>query len=289
MRIVVGIATAGRPAAASALIELLLQQDRPADAIVVAPASTDDVPAACRLLPIHVADGERGLTKQRNAVLRHPEASRADVVVFFDDDFIPHRGYLAAIERFFQVHGDVAIASGTVLLDGARGPGVAENEAARRLAAWNAAGGPSAQRRAGHIYGCNMALSLQHCGVLSFDERLPLYGWLEDLDFSRRAKAYGAIAIAPEAVGVHLGMKAGRVSGRSFGYAQVVNPLYLAGKGVLNLGEALALIAKAIGVNAVKSVFPESFIDRRGRLRGNLHALADLLKADARPESAGVL
>jgi hypothetical protein len=36
--------------------------------------------------------------------------------------------------------------------------------------------------------------------------------------------------------------------------------------------------------NVTRAVAPEPYIDRRGRLRGNLLALRDVLRGDLRPE-----
>ncbi|WP_283180095.1 hypothetical protein [Gemmobacter sp. 24YEA27] len=44
-------------------------------------------------------------------------------------------------------------------------------------------------------YGCNMAIRMAPVAAhgLRFDTRLPLYGWLEDVDFSRQLRPHGAI------------------------------------------------------------------------------------------------
>jgi GT2 family glycosyltransferase len=63
-----------------------------------------------------------------------------------------------------------------------------------------------------------------------FDERLPLYGWQEDVDLSRRLAAFGTVVKVPAARGVHLSVKLGRNSGVRLGYSQIANPLYLSFK-----------------------------------------------------------
>ena len=40
-----------------------------------------------------------------------------------------------------------------------------------------------------------------------FDENLPLYGWLEDVDFCRQLARYGRIVKNIRLIGVHLGSK----------------------------------------------------------------------------------
>ncbi len=136
-------------------------------------------------------------------------------------------------------------------------------------------------------YGYNMAVRLapmrQH-GV-HFDERLPLYGWQEDVDLSRSLAAFGAVVLIEAASGVHLGVKLGRGSGIRLGYSQVANPLYLFGKRHgYPLGRALARIARNIAMNVVRSPWPEPYVDRRGRLQGNVIALGDLVAGRMAPE-----
>ena len=75
--------------------------------------------------------------------------------------------------------------------------------------------------------------------------------------------------------GIHLGTKHGRTSGVRFGYSQIVNPIYLVNKGTMSLQHCMQLIAKNIVMNLIKSIHPENYIDRRGRLKGNCIALKD--------------
>ena len=120
---------------------------------------------------------------------------------------------------------------------------------------------------------------------LAFDERLPLYGWQEDVDLSRRLAPFGTVVRLSAAMGVHLGVKLGRGSGLRLGYSQVANPLYLAAKGEgYPLARAITHIAKNIAMNVARSPWPEPYVDRRGRLRGNALALRDLLRGRMNPE-----
>ena len=96
-----------------------------------------------------------------------------------------------------------------------------------------APGGPAhvllTDTTAEHIPGCNMAFRLPtaRAAGVEFDEALPLYGWLEDVDFSRRMAPYGKIISWPNCRGVHMAVKRGRTSGVKLGYSQVMNPFYL--------------------------------------------------------------
>jgi GT2 family glycosyltransferase len=119
--------------------------------------------------------------------------------------------------------------------------------------------------------------------ALRFDEALPLYAWYEDIDLTRRLGAHGAILRLAGARGVHLGTKSGRVAQARLGYSQVANAIYLARKGSYPWGHALPSAARHLAMNAARSLAPEPHVDRRGRLRGNLIALADLLRGRMHP------
>ena len=118
---------------------------------------------------------------------------------------------------------------------------------------------------------------------IRFDERLPLYGWYEDVDFSRRVSKHGSAVRVRQAWGVHLGVKSGRHSEVRLGYSQVANPIYLAQKQSVPWSFAVASVASRSLKNFVRSFAPESHIDRRGRLRGNLRAFRDLSTGTLNP------
>jgi GT2 family glycosyltransferase len=227
----------------------------------------------------------RGLTRQRNAILQ--EGSGFDIIVFFDDDFLALPNYLENIERVFFAHPDVAMVTGEVIADGIIGPGL-DIEEARRLLGAHGGNGPEEQALVDiyNGYGCNMAVRMRavQTGRVAFDERLPLYGWLEDVDFSRRLARCGRIVRSSAARGVHMGVKSGRQSGLRLGYSQIANPVYLVRKGTLAWSRALRQMGRNIAMNLVFSVRPESYVDRRGRLRGNIKALWDLLRRKLDPE-----
>ena len=121
-------------------------------------------------------------------------------------------------------------------------------------------------------------------GQLRFDERLVLYGWQEDIDFTSQLRQSGKVVCVHDIRGVHLGVRAGRVSGERFGYSQVANPIYLIRKGTVPAAFALRLLFRNIAANLIYSLKPESFIDRRGRLRGNLKALCHATLGRVEPE-----
>ncbi len=288
MRIAVGIATTGRPAILAEALEELSRQTRPPDEVLICPTTQADLPATIaapsppRIVPLPPGT-VAGAAVQRNLLL---DATTADVILFLDDDFFVAKDYLVALEAAFAADAKLVGTSGTVLADGAKGPGITPG-AARAILAADAA---TALARAADTpqsgtYGCNMAFRMTTVRThgIRFDENLPLYSWQEDNDFSRRLGRHGTILRLAAARGVHLGHKGGRTSGLRFGYSQVANFVYLVRKGSLPVGTAVGHILRNIVANIVYSAWPEPWVDRRGRLRGNILALTDLLRGNCDP------
>ena len=280
LRIAVGIVTAGRPTMLPEVLAELRHQTRAPDRLIVCHAVPSDVsfvpPGAAELLA-----SRPGIAVQRNRVL--DAVGDCDVVVFFDDDFLPAADWLAKAEALFLRDRHAVVITGHVLADGAKGPGIAPE--AGRLVLRADAGGDGAMP-ADNGYGCNMALRLAPMRThgLRFDERLPLYGWYEDIDLTRRLGRHGNILRCYGARGVHLGVKSGRVSGVRMGYSQIANPIYLARKGSYPWLHALKSMGRHLAANLLRSLAPEPWVDRRGRLRGNCIALADALRGRLVPE-----
>jgi hypothetical protein len=63
----------------------------------------------------------------------------------------------------------------------------------------------------------------------------------------------------------------------------VANPVYLAQKCSVSWLYAVASLSSRFMKNLVRSAAPEPNIDRRGRLKGNLLALRDLLSGQISP------
>jgi GT2 family glycosyltransferase len=274
-----------REVAGLALARLDGQTRRPDLVVVSAPEARHVDPLTRTTYPLTFAFGARGCTAQRNRALDLVAAQKAEIVVFLDDDFVPAQDYLQRVEQAFARHPDWSVLTGHVVADGVKGPGIGFAAAAALLdgACLADRSGHDAITRAG-AYGCNMAYRAAAIGALRFDERLPLYGWQEDTDFSRRV-ARGQPVIRLHALrGVHLGVKGGRVSGVRFGYSQIVNPVYLVRKGTASTRWATALIVRNMLANAALCLRPEAHVDRPGRLRGNLIAVGHLLRGRIEPE-----
>lgn len=281
-------ATRGRPALVDAAVSAMVRQSlRPWSLIVSCPNAADAGGAASRR-GVTLVTGAQGLAAQRNAGLRHVPPG-TEIIVFFDDDFVPRRDWIACVVALFGREPDIAAVTGTLLADGIKGPGLTVSQARRLLEDERRPSTGSLQE--GYIpYGCNMAFRASAIAGRTFDERLVLYGWLEDRDFGAALQRRGyRIVKTDAALGVHLGVKAGRVSGRRLGYSQVVNPLYLWRKGTMTPQAVADHLFRNLASNLARAVAPEPFIDRRGRLAGNFRALRDIARGILRPELAADL
>jgi GT2 family glycosyltransferase len=281
LNIVVGIATTGRAETLARTIDLLAQQTRLPDRLVICPAKAGDVDASSLERfpkPAGMVQGPVGLPAQRNRILS--AAFPADIIVFFDDDFFAEPDYLANLENLFAAHPDVVGVTGALLADGAQGPGLSVEQGMQILRSSQPGNSPANGDFLDcyGAYGCNMAfrLKLIELNGIWFDENLPLYGWQEDIDFSHRLLPYGRIAKSAALRGVHLGIKHGRTSGVRFGYSQIANPVYLIAKGTMSWRHAGKLMWRNLAANSVRCLYPEPWIDRKGRLKGNVLALIDM-------------
>lgn len=285
LKLAAGIATAGRRDLLTETLRELSRQSRLPDSVIVCPAADGDcdTSAASSLpFPLIVVKGRRGLPAQRNAILEAAEAF--DILVFFDDDFFAAPNYFAEVESCFQEDPAILAMSGKLAADGVTGPGM-DATRARAILASSKMPPQTGITDIYNAYGCNMAMRLAPIRVhgLRFDESLPLYGWLEDVDFSRQLAAYGRIVKNQRMAGVHLGVKGGRVSGVRFGYSQIANPIYLWRKGTLRFDLAMRQMSRNLLANSAKIFWPEPWTDRRGRLLGNLLGFFDLLRGYLHP------
>ncbi|MEM8728769.1 MAG: family 2 glycosyl transferase [Pseudomonadota bacterium] len=292
-RIAVIIASKGRSEILEAMIPYLNRQTLKPVVLVIAVTDPSDAMFDLGGLLDREIDGRilispPGSCAQRNAALRALPTD-IDYVVSYDDDFYPSRHALEGLATTFAHHRDVDGVTGLLIADGIGGPGLSASEADRMLQDWDAAHpcdrtvAPQIMRDTLGLYGCNMAFRARAAAGLEFDERLPLYGWQEDVDFA--AQLPGRRVETPAFTGVHLGTKSGReANGERLGYSQVVNPFFLWRKGNVTLGHALHLALRNMAANHAKSLRPEPWVDRVGRLRGNWIGLGAILTGRANPE-----
>ncbi len=285
----VGIPTRGRPTILYETIRDLQQQTRRPDAIFVAYCEPSDISNALELFPeVHFIQGfgTGGSCAQRNRLLESA-GEQFDFIFIMDDDCYLHRDYLLRVEQTFTGDATVVGLTGRILLNGAKGPGVPGEHARSLLRAIPTVPTLAEQPplSAFNTDGCNMGfrMSAIRAANLRFDEEMPGYAWYEDIDFSRRLLPYGRLVLVPGAQAVHLGAKVGKTSGRRYGYSQVANPIYLARKGTYPWPNAFRSTLRNTVANLLHSIRSEPFIDRRGRLKGNLLAYGDLLRGRLRP------
>ncbi|MEM8629755.1 MAG: glycosyltransferase [Pseudomonadota bacterium] len=299
-RIAVVVSSLGRPECLETLWRRLITQTHRPHRIVFSVTETGDVPKSWEALIDRAPDkvlsddpevviARKGLPSQRNHGMDRVLGD-SDIVVFLDDDYVPSKYALAGVARAFEVFPDLAGLTGKLLADGIGGPGIEPDLAVRTVEEWDnepdalsCASSPKKLASRMGLYGCNMAFRTASIGDIRFDERLPLYGWLEDIDFSSRIP--GPKIVTDGFIGVHCGVKRGREKrGDRLGYSQIVNPFYLWKKGSIQAQFGLKLSCRNFLSNHAKLFWPEPWIDRRGRVRGNWCAIRDLCLGKASPE-----
>ncbi len=283
MKIAIAVASIKRSEEIGQLLAQLERQTHAPAQIILSLEQREDAPAD--LAPgFDIILGPKGLTSQRNRAL---DAVRPDceVVVFFDDDFLPCDDALAGISNIFAIDDAIVGASGRVLEDGITYGGLSYEDALACLAAYDANPPTDALSfpDSDELYGCNMAFRMSAVRDLRFDEKLPLYGWQEDVDFAGQLLTKGRIVRTNAFSGVHRGVTRGRTPGLALGFSQIVNPVYLAKKGTMRPAKALKLVVKNLLANHVKSLRPESYIDRAGRVRGNWLGLLHVISGKSDP------
>ncbi len=285
-RVGVVIATRGRPQLAALVIDELTRQTVLPDAVVVVVSDIADAPQV-EGGNLTIVTSAPGLTAQRNAGIE-ALGNTVGVIVFFDDDFFPSRYWVENVCALFASAGDIVGVTGHALADGSKTAGLTWDEAAHLVerADRQPKQPPGFIKENFSPVGCNMAFRVSAIGELRFDERLVLYAWQEDTDFGARIAKRGRSVFSDALWGVHLGTKGGRTSGCRLGYSQMVNPRYLVAKGTMRPPKAFELAGRNFLANALRALYPEPYIDRRGRLRGNLIGLWDVATGRWRPERA---
>ena len=289
MRISVIICSVGRPEAIESVLPFIARQTKQPSHVLIVVTKPEDLPPESALqynLPIQVLYSPKGLTKQRNTGLDAIQ-NECDAVFFIDDDYLPAQDALEVLESGFSRFKYAAGLTGTPLADGINTAGVSVSEARKMIEAYEAkprdTTAIAAQRKLVGLYGCNMAYRCSSIGAVRFDPRLPLYGWQEDTDFSYRLA--GEKIRLGNLAGVHCGTKSGReTSGVLLGYSQIANPVYLMRKRSLPLQFGLTLMSKNVLANHGKILFPEPWINRKERAKGNWLAFFDVLRGRHDPE-----
>ncbi|HEX4178819.1 MAG TPA: glycosyltransferase family A protein [Rhizomicrobium sp.] len=282
MRIVVIFPTVGRAQIVKSAISRLSRQTRLPDQILVVATGPADVGDLGEEPNVSVVYAEKGLCSQRNKGLALSREN-SDLIIFFDDDFVAADNYLALAEHLFTTEPEIVGATGRIIADGINSKGFDFAEADLLVAEDREKPQPEGYYAEEALYGCNMVFRTSQLSGLRFDETLPLYGWQEDIDFTYQLGARGKLVKYRPMSGVHLGVKMARSPGKRLGYSQVANPVYLVQKKTMPSRMARKLISRNFMANFVRSFFPEPYVDRRGRLVGNILGFLDVLKGRSDP------
>ena len=271
------IATKGRPSVLQETLISLAAQDCPPDEIIISATENRDVEDMVEAGNIQVLQGAAGSCTQRNTGIRalNPECG---LVTFLDDDVELAPDYCRLLRRFLEKNTGVEGVGGLLLLNGATRPEAKEAIKQRpQHSAEMAQDTPS-------LYGCNMSFRRRAIRDEWFDEKLSLYAWLEDFDFSTRVARKGRLMLVPEMGLCHLRSPSGHMSHARFGFAQIMNPWYLAKKGIINRKELWKIhVLGAVAGNLCN--LPTDARNRSQRLRGNLRALALIACGKIQPEA----
>lgn len=277
------IPSTGRPDVLDATVVSVLDQDTLPEEIIVSVANSSDAhPRTHERERVRVLLSPRGSTRQRNYAIRHLNPT-IDKVTFIDDDVELVPGFISKVQKAFREFPDVVLFSGPVLADGA-GKGGLSREDAKKIARSHRLEKRGEFTEGVFPYGSiNVTRSVSE--RVTFDERLELYGFLEDLDFIVRCGEIGRIGHYSSCKLVHLAVTSGRVAGNRFGFSQIMNPYYLWRKGsISSLGNVLKKWVSGVAANISGMLLGDKLVDRWGRLKGNILAFKFLVQGRIEPE-----
>jgi GT2 family glycosyltransferase len=281
------IPSRGRAVELLETVESILKQSVQPALIILSVTCEDDFIAEIRDLPrVKLVVGPTGKTSQLNRGVK-ALGSDIDVIAIMDDDVELLRDYLKMIRDIFRRYPDLMGLTGQMVVNGGL-----DRAQARRMAEKEFSS-PVEEKAAEvfwlkpnqGLYGCCMALRHSLFDHIQYDERLPLYSWMDDADIGMRAQRYGRCCYYPDAGLIHLGVNGGRVSGVRFGFCQIMNPVYLASERVFNWPDVIRIhVVKVLLANLLGWLRRDSKVDRAGRLRGNWLALLSWLQGRIEPE-----
>lgn len=286
MKTAVVVATINRKDHLERLIQNLNQQTvRPDEVLVSAPGPEDLHEGIERHAGwVKTLVGRRGASAQRNAALDEVRPD-TDLVFFFDDDMTLRDDYIENAIGSFAADEKIVGLTGNLLLDGAGSGKPVSFSDADEVLELSVIGSNEMPIDVASLYGCNFVVRFRAATDLRFDERLPLYSWLEDLDYSKRLARRGELKRDMACLGVHHGSPSGgRTQHLRFGYSQITNPVYLWRKGSISAGKAVILLSRPLLGNLRGAVSGGSRAARLARLKGNAMSFLDLARGRLTPE-----
>ena len=287
------IATVGRREIVEETLRSLARRESLPGVVLVVGASLADLPRLPEQFPFKfqvIQAPKKGLCLQRNVGIEALPPG-IEFVSFLDDDVEVHDRYFAEIEHVFTNSPGLAGFSGCIMANGNIG-----RTAARGLLDGYGFGDEmpffgAYPKTWPALYGCAMNIRRAWLKAEKFDERLPLYALGEDCEMGFRLSRHGDVGGSGRCPVVHLAARSGRISEYGYGYAQVINYLYFARKGV-GLPVLTTYINRLIKIPATNFIFAflpwldrKKGIDRKGRVRGNLKAIFDVLRGRIDPQN----
>lgn len=259
----------------------LVHQTTPCEIILSVPDESHVLDETRRLPRVRLVTGARGLCAQRNHALSsvHSECS---AIFFFDDDVEVDCDYVGHMLAMLEQDSTISLAVGLNLGRGAA-PGSLDREKAKGLIGEN----KTKQPRGQEVETIRTALGSRMCmrgsllGTVRFDVRLPLYGYLEDFDFSLQCRRYGRIVMNRRCLMVHIETSAGRMGSKKRGYSEIVNPFYIWSK---RTGANLARVTAGSVKRTLRNAFKLHTADGRLQFAGNLVGWLRLTTGRADPE-----
>jgi GT2 family glycosyltransferase len=277
------ICSANRPDVLAETVDSVLRgQSLPPREIVVSVFNQRHVAEKTRALPAVrvVLSSVQGTCAQRNVAAK---SVRTPYTLFLDDDVELAPNFIQSMESLLEGAQDAVAATGVLVVDGAPG----DKGLDRNLARSYALSYVRKQSNYDHKEGQNIFVRTRLFSKVLFDENLPLYGWLEDLDFATNCLRYGRIIMNTGTCFAHLATPSGRTSGLRFGYSQIVNPFYLWRKngkpGLTQVVFRHWLLYIAYNCRRAVIKKPSDRNDRTGRFHGNMIALGHLMAGKADP------
>lgn len=278
------IASSGRPEILYETILSLLSGTRLPDKIVIVAAKEEDLPALPQDMNIETHIESQGLTRQRNAGISRVR-DISDILLLIDDDIIFQKEYLENMISAFERDPDAVLIMGEILKNGD-----ISLEAAKSLAANDIVSEALRKKytrttqKWGYVYGANMAFRSDFFKNHRFDERLPLYGMMEDVDIGTLARRAGNVGYYHGARCVHLRYPGGRISQRKLGFSEIMNSVYLAQKGSVPWKVAIRRNIIKKPISNIFHLLTSRDTNRLSRLYGNLIALSNLARGNIAPE-----
>ena len=281
MRTAIIIPSLGRAVVlGEALLRIKNQTQAPHQVIVVVTAQEDlpdDIPDF-----VTVIFSGKGTCVQRNVGIDNCDED-VDFVLFIDDDTFLHPSYIQEMERIFSGNPDFAALAGILLRNG----DISIDEADALLQNYVCESSPVLSDAG--LYG-SYAIRKSLLTEIRYDERLVLYGFLEDSDLGMNLRKKGPIKSSSSLVAVHLMYASGgRANHVRFGFSQVMNPFYLC----LKNGKSFPLSEmlsrhwfRGVPANLVGILTGPNRRSRRDRFKGNMIAFGLLLTGRVMPEHA---